>query len=1306
MHTYQIVFSKFFRLVKTFRIMGEQPQDESIALAVQNFGVQDTANDKMLLSNVTAYVRERCITAVLGASAAGKSVLLQALAGHLTDLKMHGNVVMSGEKVNPRHLDNPIAYVSQDDMLIGELTAREVTENTAYLKRDEPVEKIKKDVDDLLTKLGLGHVADGIIGTLIFRGLSGGQKRRVQMAAELIAAPSILLLDEPTSGLDSSAAYEALSCIRDMVKDKSRPRLSVILTIHQPNSKLLELFDDIMLLDKGEMTFFGTLPKALQHFETCGFPCPDTITPTDYFLQVSDSNFTAPGAEPFNFKMAFRTSHTGETLAAIVDKHVDSASTTRSDFSAVNHVPMWKQIYTLVYREYTIAYRDPTLYYFQVALLTAFALMCGAVFWNLPREVNGNFNIFPSALLWLVLMNCWIHSFKVFYLSTSNKRASFEISNGKYSPLTVVIADILATSSLVLLFFPVGAIAYFMMGFPTDAFPFVALALWVASLAGEAMIAALTKLTKNATTAMVFAMISLVTLEVFGGGVFIPWDDCPDYWLWLQEITVFAQSTRAINMEVLSHMSFTCVLTNGVCIEPGTGVQYACASYNDALPPTTCEVSGREMMMITQGIGVDDSYWKYFMILVAIYICLKCIVVFFTYVPAERAIYRIGRYCCPQTAAALRANSAAHATAEAFPTKATVSSPSALSSTTAGENTEAKVTTALSWTDFSITLPKTGKKLVEKVNGYVRSGTILALMGPSGAGKTTLLNGLANRASYARVEGDVKFANRTVTPVDLTYVPQFDEINDVMSAHEHIMLVGKLTCSDQSQMSVRVEEILEVLGLTAKRNVPVRFLSGGEIKRCSIGVGLISNPKVLFLDEPTTGLDSTAAYSIVNYLSKMTRKTKVAVIMTIHQPSALVFEMLDDLFLMEKGRLVYGGSIANSGAYFSTLGMNNPHSINPADYYLDLVQLDPLIRNVPNATADTTWTMLFKASSDGERYEQAIQALKNDTTSGNGAYNEPHVAPGMMGRYITMVLHFFSYFLAEPGYFIHRVFALLMISLMLGTLFYNLNPYTLELNSYVGAIFSTAIAVMLCAVASTALFARDRREAVDRIQNGFYQPGVFVAAQFTVSTVYNFFAVLIFTLIFHWLADLNPAMASFYYDVLVSWGHICCMEGMLMILIEVLKNEFLSTSAGMIFLGTNMLFAGFFRLPDEMPVVISWMCYVVPLHWSFNGFTWQIFQNQNFTVSGSNPAQTVTGKYILDSVFDLTNVNSYLMLGILFIYVVMFRVIQYFLLAWQTESLPWQGVATALKPSSATPISAAADTDIEIAETRSPMQQK
>ena len=552
---------------------------------------------------------------------------------------------MNSEKINPKSKLNPVAYVPQDDSLIGDLKAREVVLNTALLKRNEPRDKLNRDVIELLGNLGLGHVTETIIGTFVFRGLSGGQKKRVEVATELIATPSILVLDEPTSGLDSSVALEVLSRIRHVVKS-SKGRVSVILSIHQPNSKMLEMFDHLLLLEKGRSIFFGTLPQAKAHFASIGCEIPHNVTPTDYFLQISDTNFSF-GESKLDFPKVFKESSYYRELSTLLDEHEAHCKEVQSGIKKLsgadkrasgnivleNTVPFWYQVYILVCREYTLAYKDPFLYYFQLILCLMFAFLIGAVFWDLPFVVDGNFGRVSGALLWVVLPLCWVHAFKVYYLNSSTKRAEHEMLNAKYNPAAVLLSDTISTATLTSMFLSTVPIIMFMVGFPKESVPMALLCGWVVLQVAEAMIAVVTKLSSSPTTGMIFAQICLVNLEVFGGGVFIPWPDCPQYWVWLQEITVFCQGSRLMMMTVYNHLKLTCTLnSSNECVEPGTGNVYTCVSYSG----NTCEVEAREVLHATQGVGEHEDLWPYFLALAALYVFLKSLVAFLTFFPINR----------------------------------------------------------------------------------------------------------------------------------------------------------------------------------------------------------------------------------------------------------------------------------------------------------------------------------------------------------------------------------------------------------------------------------------------------------------------------------------------------------------------------------------------------------------------------------------------------------------------------------------------------------------------------------------------
>jgi len=148
-----------------------------VALSFKHVSVSVVAPPKLILSNVSGYIKKGGITAVLGASASGKSLLMQALASRVQNLSIGGEILIGGLPVDPTDIHNAVGYVPQDDMLIGELSAREMITNAALLKRNKTRSAIDDDVNRLLDAFGLTKVADNAIGTVFVRGLSGGQKK-------------------------------------------------------------------------------------------------------------------------------------------------------------------------------------------------------------------------------------------------------------------------------------------------------------------------------------------------------------------------------------------------------------------------------------------------------------------------------------------------------------------------------------------------------------------------------------------------------------------------------------------------------------------------------------------------------------------------------------------------------------------------------------------------------------------------------------------------------------------------------------------------------------------------------------------------------------------------------------------------------------------------------------------------------------------------------------------------------------------------------------------------------------------------
>lgn len=157
------------------------------------------------------------------------------------------------------------AYVTQEDVLLGTLTVKETVSYSAHLRLPTSMskEEVNSLVDGTIIEMGLQDCADRLIGNWHLRGISGGEKKRLSIALEILTMPRLLFLDEPTSGLDSASAFFVVQTLRNVARDGR----TVISSIHQPSSEVFTLFDDLFLLSGGETVYFGEAKSAIEvHF--------------------------------------------------------------------------------------------------------------------------------------------------------------------------------------------------------------------------------------------------------------------------------------------------------------------------------------------------------------------------------------------------------------------------------------------------------------------------------------------------------------------------------------------------------------------------------------------------------------------------------------------------------------------------------------------------------------------------------------------------------------------------------------------------------------------------------------------------------------------------------------------------------------------------------------------------------------------------------------------------------------------------------------------------------------------------------
>ncbi|KAK7902073.1 hypothetical protein WMY93_018842 [Mugilogobius chulae] len=240
---------------------------------------------RQILNDVSFHVESGQIMGILGNSGSGKTTLLDAISGRIGNSGvLLGEVFINGRKLKREQYQDCFSYVLQSDNLLSYLTVEETLTYTAQLAlRKHSAEAIKKKVSAVMAELSLTHVAHSVIGGRVFTGISGGERRRVSIASQLLQDPKVILLDEPTTGLDSMTANQIVVLLAELAR---RDRI-VIVTIHQPRSELFRVFSRIAIMSRGELVFCGQPDEMVNFFGQCGYECPEYCNPFDIYVDFT-----------------------------------------------------------------------------------------------------------------------------------------------------------------------------------------------------------------------------------------------------------------------------------------------------------------------------------------------------------------------------------------------------------------------------------------------------------------------------------------------------------------------------------------------------------------------------------------------------------------------------------------------------------------------------------------------------------------------------------------------------------------------------------------------------------------------------------------------------------------------------------------------------------------------------------------------------------------------------------------------------------------------------------------------------------
>ncbi|CZT10387.1 related to A.gambiae ATP-binding-cassette protein [Rhynchosporium agropyri] len=347
---------------------------------------------KKILHPVTATFQAGLLNVIMGPSGSGKTSLLNALALRLhnsvgTRYKQYGEMTFNGSVPSDSVIRSVCSYVCQDDdALLPSLTVRETLRFSAGLRLPSFMTTAQKHqrAEEILMKLGLKDCADNLIGSDTVKGISGGEKRRVSIAVQILTDPRVLLLDEPTSGLDAFTA----SSIMEVLQGLAQEGRTLILTIHQSRSDLFKKFGNVLLLARGgSPVYAGNGAGLLPHFDSLGYPCPTTTNPADFALDLITIDLQHSERETATRQKvrALISSWTSGDFAAAIQPSIISTpaelgSLIRKSTSFISAYPI------LVHRAFLNFRRQPPLLIARTSQVTGLAVILTLFFAPLKND--------------------------------------------------------------------------------------------------------------------------------------------------------------------------------------------------------------------------------------------------------------------------------------------------------------------------------------------------------------------------------------------------------------------------------------------------------------------------------------------------------------------------------------------------------------------------------------------------------------------------------------------------------------------------------------------------------------------------------------------------------------------------------------------------------------------------------------------------------------------------------------------------------------------------------------------------------
>ncbi|CAE6385299.1 unnamed protein product [Rhizoctonia solani] len=1142
---------------------------------------------KTILHSFDGAVRPGEMVLVLGRPGAGCSSFLKAITNQRGSfLSVSGDVRYAGfgaEEFGKRYAGQA-AYNMEDDIHYPLLSVAQTLQFALKLKSPGRLlpEQTRAELNDqvlgtLLSMLNITHTRNTVVGNEFVRGVSGGERKRVSIAEMMASRAVVCSWDNSTRGLDASTALDYAKSLRIMTDIF---RLTTFVSLYQAGEGIYDQFDKVLLIDEGRQVYFGPAKEARAYMLSLGFRNLPRQTTADYLTGCTDPNERAFAdgrsaadvpSTPDQLAQAFQESKYWSMIVAErqamqagwkqeendpsgaqaqflqANKEEKRKHVSRKDPHTVSFIGMVK---TLVWRQWLLQIQDTFSIFTSFATSIIIALVAGSVFLNLPTTAAGGFTR-GGAMFNALLFNAF-NAFSELPTMMGGrpilyKQLSYRFYRASALSVAQTITDIPLSSIRVMLF---TIIVYFMYGLDRNAGAFFTFFLFIY----------LTFLTMTAFFRLIgivctgYEMASrsaalIITCMVTYSGYMIPVQAMKRWLFWIWYLNPLNYGFGALMENEFYRIDLQCVGTYIVPRNVGSVTKYP----TELGPNQACTLlgasSGESLVDGEAYIWASYEYrknqiWRNFGILVLFWVGFVVLQIL------AMEMFQHGSNARAVTIYAKEKKENKELNERLQHRKATGRKDQDDDSTVSGTVTKVSGK-AFTWESLDYTVPVPGgtRQLLNKVFGYVKPGTLTALMGSSGAGKTTLLDVLAGRKTIGVIHGDVLIGGQPTGVAfqrGTAYCEQLDVHESTATVREALRFSAYLRQPyevPKEEKDAYVEEVIALLEMEdiadAMIGQPGVGLGVEARKRVTIGVELAAKPQLLlFLDEPTSGLDGQSAYNIVRFLKKLAAAGQ-AILCTIHQPNALLFEQFDNLLLLQRGgECVYFGPIGKDSQhlvrYLAERGADCPPDANPAEYVLEAIGAGSRERVGP-----TDWAELWRQSPNFEEVKSEIRRIRDEA-----AQYPPASDPKADQEYATPFFHqlkvvserTLTSFWRQPDYGFTRLFTHGAIALITSLTYLNLGNSTQDLQYRVFAIFQASVMPAIIISQVEPMFIMARMIFIRESSSRMYSQIVFALGQLMAEMPYSIICAVTYFLLFYYPAGFNTASnrAGYHFFMILA----------------------------------------------------------------------------------------------------------------------------------------------------------------------------